>query len=194
MSNDVLDDCPDVFRLIARGAAAGPEHDAIVYLRTAADPAPATMSARNFLGLLSAAGRWLRANGVAPDDTVSIFAPHATAMAVAYWAALSFATVHPLNLLFSREAIVSQLNAARAKILCAPPPGAAGGLFEKVEGLVGVVPTLKRVIPIPLDGRVAFGDETLSPDFGWRDNSPAAGAPGKVVVFLPNAGTTGAPK
>ena len=33
----ILDDCPDVFRLIARGAAAGPEHDAIVYLRTAAD-------------------------------------------------------------------------------------------------------------------------------------------------------------
>jgi hypothetical protein len=34
---------------------------------------------------------------------------------------MSFATVHPLNLLFSREAIVSQLNAARAKILFARP-------------------------------------------------------------------------
>jgi fatty-acyl-CoA synthase len=67
-------------------------------------------------------------------------------------------------------------------------------LFEKVEGLVGLVPTLERVIPIPLDGRVAFGDETLSPDFGWRDNSPAAGAPGKVVALLPTGGTTGAPK
>ena len=34
----ILDDCPDVYRLIARGAAMDPEHDAIVYLRTALDP------------------------------------------------------------------------------------------------------------------------------------------------------------
>jgi fatty-acyl-CoA synthase len=161
----ILDDCPDVFRLIARGALAEPEHDAIVYLRTAADPAPATTSARDLLGLLSAAGRWLRANGVAPDDTVSIFAPHATAMAVAYWAALSFATVHPLNLLFSREAIVSQLNAARAKILCAPPPGAAGGLFEKVEGLVGRVDPRslrKSALPLSLQAVLTLSKNGLS--------------------------------
>ena len=42
----ILDECPDVYRLIARGAAMEPEHDAIVYLRTALDPAPALTSAR----------------------------------------------------------------------------------------------------------------------------------------------------
>ena len=191
----ILDECPDVLRLIARGAAlAGPDHEALVYLRTAMDPAPAVTTARDFLGLLTAAGRWFRANSVGPEDTVSIFVPHCTAMAIAYWAAMSFATVHPLNLLFSREAIVAQLKAARAKILFAPPPGAPGGLFEKVEGLVGAVPTLERVIPIPLDGSVAFGEEVLRPDFGFRDNSPAAGAAEKVVALLPTGGTTGAPK
>jgi len=41
----ILDDCPDVFRLIARGAAmARPDHQALVYLRTAADPKPTTTS------------------------------------------------------------------------------------------------------------------------------------------------------
>ena len=191
----ILDECPDVLRLIARGAAlAGPDHEALVYLRTAMDPAPAVTTARDFLGLLIAAGRWFRANGVGPEDTVSIFVPHCTAMAIAYWAAMSFATVHPLNLLFSREAIVAQLKAARAKILFAPPPGAPGGLFEKVEGLVGAVPTLERVIPIPLDGSVAFGEDVLRPDFGFRDNSPAGGAAEKVVALLPTGGTTGAPK
>ena len=35
-----------LYRLIARGAAMEPEHDAIVYLRTALDPAPAVTSAR----------------------------------------------------------------------------------------------------------------------------------------------------
>ena len=189
----LLDECPSVFRLIARGCAIDPEHDAIVYLRTALDPAPIVTTARSFLGLTAAAGRWLRSMGVGPDDAVSIFAPHCTATAVAYWAAMSFACVHPLNLLFSREAIAAQLAAVRAKILFTPPPGAPGGLHEKVEGLLDSVSTLERVVTLPLDGRVAFDDEALSPDFDWRDE-PAADSPDRVVAMLPTGGTTGAPK
>ena len=190
----ILDECPDVFRLIARGAAIDPEHEAIVYLRTALDPAPAVTTARSFLGFVSAAGRWLRENGVGPDDTVSILAPNCTAVSVAYWSAMSFATVHPLNLLFSREAIAAQLAAARTKVLFTPPPGAPGGLFEKVEGVAEAIPTLKRIVTLPLDGRVAFGDETVTPDFARRDPSPATSSPDRVVAILPTGGTTGAPK
>ncbi len=190
----ILDECPDVYRLIARGAAMDPEHDAIVYLRTALDPAPAVTSARTFLGLLSAAGRWLEDNGVEPGDAVSILAPNCTAVSVAYWAAMSFATVHPLNLLFSREAIAAQLAAARAKILFTPPPGTPGGLFEKAEGLVGSVPTLERVVILPLDGSVAFGGEGLSPDLAPREPSLEAASPDRVVAIMPTGGTTGAPK
>jgi fatty-acyl-CoA synthase len=131
----ILDERPDVLRLIARGAAlAGPDHEALVYLRTAMDPAPAVTTARDFLGLLTAAVRWFRVNGVGPEDTISIFVPHCTAMAIAYWAAMSFATVHPLNLLFSREAIVAQLKAARAKILFAPPLGAPERVVREGRG------------------------------------------------------------
>src|SRR5580704_1595578 len=190
----ILDECPDVFRLIARGAAIDPEHEALVYLRTALDPAPVVTTARSFLGLLSAAGRWLSENGVGPDDAVSILAPHCTAVSVAYWSAMSFATVHPLNLLFSQEAIAAQLAAAKTKILFTPPPGAPGGLFEKVEGVARSVPTLERIVTLPLDGRVAFDDERLEPDSAWREPSPAAASPDRVVAMLPTGGTTGAPK
>jgi fatty-acyl-CoA synthase len=190
----ILGESPDVFRLIARGVAIDPEHEAIVYLRTALDPTPTITTARSFLGLLSAAGRWLRAEGVGPDDAVSILAPHCTAMAVAYWAAMSFASVHPLNLLFSRDAIAAQLLAVRAKILFTPPPGAPGGLFEKVEGIVASVPTLRRIVTLPLDGQIAFGDEALSPDFVWRDDAPTADSPDRIVAIMPTGGTTGAPK
>jgi fatty-acyl-CoA synthase len=190
----ILDECPGVYRLIARGAAMEPEHDAIVFLRTALDPAPAVTSARTFVGLLSAAGRWLKNNGVEPGDAVSILAPNCTAVSVAYWAAMSFATVHPLNLLFSRDAIAAQLAAARAKILFTPPPGTPGGLFEKAEGLVGSVPTLKRVVIVPLDGSVAFGGERLSPDSAPREPTPEAASPDRVVAIMPTGGTTGAPK
>jgi hypothetical protein len=63
----ILDECPDVFRLIATGAAIDPEHEARVYLRTALDPAPVVTTARSFLGLLSAAGRGFSENSVGPD-------------------------------------------------------------------------------------------------------------------------------
>jgi fatty-acyl-CoA synthase len=193
-ARSIIDECPDVFRLIARGTAIDPEHEAIVYLRTPLDPAPIVTTARSFLGLVSAAGRWLRENGVGPDDTVSILAPNCTAVSVAYWSAMSFATVHPLNLLFSRDAIEAQLAAARTKILFTPPPGAPGGLFEKVEGVADAVPTLQRIVTLPLDGSVAFGDETLSPDFAWRDPSLSAASHDRVVAILPTGGTTGVPK
>ena len=101
--------------------------------------------------------------------------------------------MHPLNLLFSRDAVAAQLAAVRSKILFTPPPGAPGGLHEKVEGLLDSIPTLERVLTLPLDGRVAFGDEALSPDFGWRDDFDT-GSPERVVAILPTGGTTGAPK
>ena len=189
----ILGECPSVFRLIARGAAVDPRREALVYLRTALDPEPVVTSAQSFVGLLSAAGRWLRSNGVGPDDAVSILAPHCTATAVTYWAAMSFARVHPLNLLFSRDAVAAQLSAVRSKILFTPPSGAPGGLHEKVEGLLDSVPALERVVTLPLDGRVAFDEEALSPDFGWRDEIDT-GSPDRVVAILPTGGTTGAPK
>ena len=75
---------------------------------------------------------------------------------------MSSAAVQPRNLLFTREAIAAQVAAVGAKILFAPPPGAPGGLFEKVEGLRVLAPCLERIVVLPLDGTVAFdGDEIL---------------------------------
>ncbi len=188
----ILDECPDVGAFIRRGLAHDPAHPAYIYLRTALDPAPVVTSSGELMGLFNAAARWLRANGVGPDDVVAIFAPNCTATAVAYWAAMSAAAVQPLNLLFTREAIAAQLNAVKARIAFAPPPGAPGGLYERVAGLQAEVPSLRRVVTLPLDGSVAFDGETLSPvaaplDEGPRDTD-------RIVALLPTGGTTGAPK
>ena len=47
-------------------SAATPAGEAIVYLRTALDPAPVVTSADAFRGFLGSASRWLRRNGVGP--------------------------------------------------------------------------------------------------------------------------------
>lgn len=188
----ILDEYPDVGSFLRRGLGRDPQAEAIVYLRTALDPAPVVTRAGEFQRLLNAATRWLRRNGVGPRDVVSLLAPNCTATAVAYWAAMSSAAVQPLNLLFTREAIAAQVNAVNAKILFTPPPGAPGGLNEKAEGLKALAPSLERIVVLPMDGRVAFDDETLSPSDDL-DNSDVSD-PDRIVALLPTGGTTGAPK
>ncbi len=103
----ILDACPDVGAFLRRGLGGEPKREALVYLRTALDPAPVVTTAGEFLGLLNAATHWLRRNGVGPADVVSLLAPNCTATNFAYWAAMSSAAVQPLNLLFTREAIAA---------------------------------------------------------------------------------------
>ena len=135
----ILEACPDVGSFIRRGLGGDADRETLVYLRTALDPAPVITRAGEFLGLLEAARLWLRRNGVGPGDVVAILAPNVTATSIAYWAAMSSAIVQPLNLLFTREAIAAQLDAVKAKIVFAPPPGAPGGLYEKAEAAAAQV-------------------------------------------------------
>ncbi len=188
----ILDACPDVGSFIRRGLSENPDGETLVYLRTALDPAPVVTRAGEFLGLVEAARLWLRRSGVGPSDVVAILAPNVTAASVAYWAAMSSAIVQPLNLLFNRDAIAAQLGAVKAKIVFAPPPGAPGGLFEKVEGLGALAPSLERIVVLPMDGRVAFDGETIAP--ATLPSNPEKASPDALAALLPTGGTTGVPK
>ena len=155
-------------------------------------PRPVITRAGEFLGLLESARLWLRRNGVGPSDVVAILAPNVTATSIAYWAAMVSAIVQPLNLLFTREAIAAQLDAVKAKIVFAPPPGAPGGLYEKVEGLGALAPSLERIVALPMDGRVAFDGETLTP--APPPLNPETASSDALAALLPTGGTTGVPK
>ena len=184
--------CPDVGSFIRRGLGADPEREALVYLRTALDPAPVVTKAGKFLGLLEAGRRWLRRNGVGPSDVVAILAPNVTATSVAYWTGMSSAVVQPLNPLFTSEAIAAQLNAVKAKMVFVPPPGAPGGLYEKAEAAAAQIPSLERIVTVPMDGEVAFDREPLAP--APLPAHPEPASPDAVAALLPTGGTTGAPK
>lgn len=188
----LLNTYPDVGSFIRQGLCGNPDTEALVYLRTALDPAPVITKAGDMLGLLYAARRWLRRNGIGPGDIISLFAPNCTATTIAYWASMSAAAVQPLNLLFTREAIAAQVNAVKARMLLTPPPGTVGGLYEKVDGLQKLAPSLERIVTLPLDGSVAFDGDGLSPEAAPNESDTAD--PDRIVALLPTGGTTGAPK
>ena len=188
----LLTNYPNVGSFIRQGLSINPDAEALVFLRTALDSTPVITKAGDALGLLHAARRWLRRNGIGPDDVISLLAPNCTATSIAYWAAMAAAALQPLNLLFTREAIAAQVSAVKAKMLLVPPPGVPGGLYEKVEGLQKLAPSLERIVTLPLDGTVAFDGEPLLPEAAANESDTAD--PDRIVALLPTGGTTGAPK
>jgi fatty-acyl-CoA synthase len=196
IAREILDAHPRVIDLIARGAKLNPLGTALAYLRSAVDEDPVIIRYDALMGLLQAAADWYRAHGIGPQDAVAILVPTCPATVVAMWAATMVGAANPLNLLFSREATAAQLKAVGAKILMVPPPGTPGGLYEKVAGLEREVPTLERIVVLPIDGAVAFDGQILQPDQNWRDRlgSAAPGEADRVAALLPTGGTTGQPK
>lgn len=194
---EALAACPRIHDLIARGPLGDPEAEAVLYLRSPLDPNPVAMSGDHLMGCIKAAENFLRAAGIGRDDAVAILLPIGPATIAAVFGAAACGIAEPLNLLFTREAIIAQLNAIEAKLLLVPPPGLPGGLFEKIDGVQQHVPSLRRVVIVPLDGTISFDGEVLRPDPAWRDDYGScaeASEADRVAVMLPTGGTTGHPK
>jgi fatty-acyl-CoA synthase len=154
-----LSACPRILDLVARGPLADPNAEAVVYLRSPLDPNPAVVSNDQLMGCVKAAENFFRAEGIGHGDPVAVLLPICPAAIAAIWGATACGIAEPLNLLFTREAIIAQLNAVKAKLLLAPPPGMPGGLYEKIEGLQRDVPSLQRIVVVPLDGIISFDGE-----------------------------------
>ena len=194
---EALAACPRILDLVARGPLADPDAEAVVYLRSPLDPNPVIVSNDRLMGCTKAAENFFRAQGIGKDDPVAVLLPICPAAIAAIWGAAACGIAEPVNLLFTREAIIAQLNAVKAKLLLAPPPGMPGGLYEKIEGLQKDVPSLQRIVVVPLDGTIAFDGEVLKPDPAWRDDYGKcrdASEAERVAVMLPTGGTTGHPK
>ena len=148
----ILAACPNVGSFIRRGLSGDHERETLVYLRTALDPAPVVTRAGEFWACSKPLASGSGATASDPATSSPSSAPNVTATSIAYWAAMSSAVVQPLNLLFSRDAIAAQLAAVKAKVLFAPPPGAPGGLHEKLEG-IAARGAERRTDRRPADGR-----------------------------------------
>jgi len=194
---EALAACPRILDLIARGPLADPDAQAVIYLRSPLDPDPVVISNDHLMGAIKAAETFFRAEGIGHDDAVAILLPIGPATIAAIWGAAACGIAEPLNLLFTREAIIAQLNAVKAKLLLAPPPGMPGGLHEKIAGIERDIPSLRRLVTVPLDGTMSFDGKALQPDSSWRDDygrCTDASEADRVAVMLPTGGTTGHPK
>ena len=189
--------CPRILDLIARGALADPDAEAIVYLRSPLDPNPVVISNDHLMGAIKAAETFFRAQGIGKDDAVAILLPTCAGGDRRDLGRRGLRHRRAAQSAVHARGDRAQLNAVKAKLLLAPPPGMPGGLYEKIEGLQKDVPSLRRIVIAPLDGTIAFDGDVLTPDPAWRDDygkCTDASEADRVAVMLPTGGTTGHPK
>src|SRR5664279_4799405 len=82
---ETLATCPRILDLIARGALADPDAQAIIYLRSPLDPNPVVISNDHLMGAIKAAETFFRAQGIETDDAVAILLPFCPAAVAAIW-------------------------------------------------------------------------------------------------------------
>jgi fatty-acyl-CoA synthase len=179
-----LEACPRILDIIAQGALADPNQEAIIYLRAALDSDPVVYTNDHFVGCIKATATWFRSQGIGKNDAVAVLLPACPGAIAAIFGAAACGIVEPLNLLFTREAIAAQLKALDAKLLVAPPPGTPGGLHEKVAGLEKEVPSLTRIVTVPIDGSISLDSERLEPDETGATTSEHARTKQKPVASL----------
>lgn len=187
------------YELIRRAADANPERRAITFLRSGElNQWPATWSRRELLERVHRAANMFGALGVAGGDVISCLLPHLLDAHAVFWGAQAAGIVNPINFLLGPREICGILNAVRTKVLVAAGPQHDVSIWEKVEALRGLVPTLRAIVVIGGNavsgGDVHDFDELLASASADAPPHRRRIAPGEVATIFHTSGSTGRPK
>ncbi len=146
---------------------------------------------------ITQAANLFRSLGVGPTESVSLLMPVAAETFVAMFGAQVAGMANPINLMLEPEHIVALLNEARCRVLVAPDPDLALGLWPKIEAIraatdlaaiirVGGPARRPGIDALHFASELERQPETLS--FARKT------APEDVASLFHTGGTTGAPK
>lgn len=187
----------DLFLATAQHAGDRP---ALTVLRSP-DPADVGLSLTHagLLGEITRSANLFRALGLAPGQGVAAFlAPTVPLLPVLLLGAQVAGVASTLNYLLTREAIVDLLNAEGATLLVVPAPELDQACWDRAQGLIAAVPTLRRVLVIGATGPLPAGFQPIEPLLAAHradalDFPPTAGRE-TVCALFHTGGTTGRPK
>ncbi|MBS0521646.1 MAG: acyl-CoA synthetase [Proteobacteria bacterium] len=189
----------NVFELLKETAAANADRLAIRYLAGTGDGDPVRdVTFAEMLRHTIQAANLLRAEGIGPDDTVTLLMPGLPETFFALWGAEIAAVANPVNYFLDASQIAGIMKEAGAKALIAADPSIFPDIWPKVEKIQAALPGLKvfRVGgagSVPLPGVIEFetaaaqqpGDALVAPKTLGRDT---------VAALFHTGGTTGLPK
>ncbi|QQS12015.1 MAG: acyl-CoA synthetase [Rhodospirillales bacterium] len=139
----------------------------------------------------------LRAQGIGPDDTVTLLMPSLPETFFTLWAAEIACVANPVNYFLEPSQIAGIMKEAGSKALVAVDPSIYPDLWPKVEAIRAAMPGLK-VIRVGGRGANAPGvidyDDAVDAQPGDRLVAPKTLARDTVAALFHTGGTTGLPK
>jgi len=136
--------------------------------------------------------------GVSSDDVISLLLPNFPETHYAIWGGEAAGVVNPINPMLEPDIIREILTAAETKVLMALGPVPGTDIWDKVESIIGTVPSLEYVIVLfgkgdPKRNILSFEDEIDK----YNSNGLDSGRRIKkddVASMFHTGGTTGIPK
>src|SRR3979411_734207 len=138
----------------------------------------------------------LHAQGIGPDDTVTLLMPSVPETFFALWGAEIAAVANPVNYFLEASQIAAIMKQAGAQALIAAGPSIFPDIWPKVEAIRAAMPELRvfRVGGGPAIAGVIDYEAACAAQPADRQVAPKAIDRDTVAALFPTGGTTGLPK
>ncbi len=139
----------DVFALLSQVADKHPDRLAFRYLATPAVDAPTRdISYGEFKRRIVQAANLFHRLGVGSGDAVSMLLPILPETYFALFGAQAAGLANPINFLLEHKQLAGLLREAKCRVLLGPDPEVFPGVWDKIEAVRQLVPTLTTVLRV----------------------------------------------
>ncbi|OGX88014.1 acyl-CoA synthetase [Hymenobacter glacialis] len=211
---------PDTFEMVARGAAANPAGLALRFVFNGEKPTQSVdFTYAELMARLHQTANALHGLGIGPTDVVSYLLPNLPETAFVFVAGQAAGIVNAVNPLLEPAQIADILNACGTKVLVTLRAFPKTDIWQKVEAVAALVPTLQTVVAVDLlpylptpqrllvgalrlgQRRPALPGKRVVDFYDLLKNAPATRldtgrtiAPDDAACYFHTGGTTGTPK
>jgi fatty-acyl-CoA synthase len=193
------------YAAIKAGAAHQPDAPALQFLPDADPDEPAlTLSHAQFFAKLTQSANLFSALGVGAHDVVSFLLPLVPQYFYGLFGAEAVGIANPVNSLLEPQQLAEILQAANTKVLVALGPMTGSDIWEKVESIKHLVPSLRTIVQVNPSGiqtglagsplQVLDFEVALQAQPSDRLISSRVIAPDDIAAYFHTGGTTGTPK
>ncbi|WP_222934470.1 acyl-CoA synthetase [Caulobacter sp. 17J80-11] len=143
------------YEMIGRTARQRPHAKALsFFLSVDGHARPESWSYRRFFRRITQTANLFHSLGVGKNDVVAYVLPNLPETHFTIWGAEAAGIAFAINPMLGAETIAELLNAAEAKVLVTLAPFPHTDLYEKLQGVVAQVPSLRHVVLVNLADRV----------------------------------------
>ncbi len=189
----------DVYELIRRGAALGPEKVAIIYHEDAEiDRPPVEIAYGELIGRFNQAANLFHRLGVGPGDAVCTLLPTVPQIFYAQMGGIAAGISCCVNWMLEPTKLAEILGAARCKVLVALGPEREIGIWDKVQAIRDALPPGCVVLSVAALGAEPLPDSDFDTSMAREPADRLAfdreRRPDDVAAYVHSGGTTGTPK